>query len=78
MSYPKERKSKSFDKGCTVERGREKKKEKRRTKGQKRKKENHFPGFSLAYEESGEEGKRSEKLYLLYKIYRDHLRRSKR
>ena len=30
-----------------------------------------FPGFSLVYEKRAEEGKRSEKLYLLSKIYGD-------
>ena len=40
-------------------------------KGKKGKGEVIFPGFDLVYGKRAEEGKRSEKLYLLSKIYGD-------
>ena len=79
---PRERKSKSLDKGCSVEREREKKEKGKESKESKEKKEKKrkgkrgkgeviFPSFGLVYEKRVEEGKKSEKLYLLSKIYGD-------
>ena len=76
---PRERKSKSLDKGCLMERERAKKwrkgkkvkKRKKRKEMEKGKREVIFPGFGLVYWKRAEEGNMSEKLYLLSKIYGD-------
>ena len=60
--------------------GRKEKKEKEK-KGKKGKGEVIFPGFGLVYEKRAEEGNRSEKLYIISKIYGDRavgFHRSKR
>ena len=77
---PKERKSKSLDKGCMVERERAKiekgkeSKEKKKKGKERAKRENggsHFSWFWVLSMGREREGKRSEKLYLLSKIYGD-------
>ena len=86
---PRERKSKSLDKGCLVERERakskkgkeSKEKKENERKGKKGKGEVILPVFGLVYGKRGEEGKYSDKLYLISKIYSDRavdFRRSKR
>ena len=76
---PRERKSKSLDKGSSVERERAKRekgkeskeKKEKEKKGKNGKGEVIFPGFGLVYRKRAEEGKRSEKIYLISKIYGD-------
>ena len=51
--------------------GERKGKEEKKRKGKKGKEEVIFPGFDIVYGKRAEEGKRTEKLYLLFKIYGD-------
>ena len=69
---PRERKSKPLDKGCWVDKERErktKKEEKRKERKREKKEKKEKKGGEPCVK--GEERKRSEKLYLLSKIYGD-------
>ena len=72
VSYHRERKSKSLDKGCWVDKVRErktKKEEKRKERKREKKEKKENKGGEPCVR--GQEGERSEKLYLLFKIYGD-------
>ena len=76
---PRERKSKYLDKGCTVERDRAKREKGKESKekkenernGKKGKGGSHFGLFLVLSMGRERGGKKSEKLYLISKIYGD-------